>query len=197
VTQVAKRAQLVTFKGAPATSVALQLPKELTFDEWQEIGELVVRVANASAWWIGDWVTRGQWDFGASTARRSRRRASTTARSATTRGSPASSLCHGAVTSSASRTTPSSLRCTQREQERWLDIAESERLSAKALAAAIAAAARAGADDPHSLERLTFAVEPARVERWQTAAELAGVAFDVWAADALDEAAERRAVTRG
>jgi hypothetical protein len=197
VTQVAQRAQLVTFKGAPATSVALKLPQELTFDEWQEIGELVVRVANASAWWIGDWVTRGQWDFGASYREAIektgldygtlRNYAWVAGKFAVSRRRDKLSFAHHAVVAA----------LTQREQDRWLDIAESERLSAKALAAAIAAAARAGADDPHSLERLTFAVEPARVERWQTAAELAGVAFDVWAADALDEAAERRAVTRG
>ncbi len=38
----------------------LRLPAELPLEVWRTIGERLVDVANASAWWIGDWLVFGQ-----------------------------------------------------------------------------------------------------------------------------------------
>ena len=189
-TAVARRAQLVTFAGAPATAVALLLPKELTFAKWNEIGELIVKVANASAWWIGDWVARGQWDFGSQYKEAIektgldygtlRNYAWVAGKFDLSRRRDKLSFAHHAVVAALS----------QRDQDQWLDTAERDGLSAKALAAAIAAARANAAGDPPALERLTLAFEPDRVARWHDAAEISGMRFDDWTAAALDAAAE-------
>jgi hypothetical protein len=52
--------------GAPAqrrcrsTRTALFCRPELSYDEWEELGEHLLSVANSSAWWVGDWLLFGQ-----------------------------------------------------------------------------------------------------------------------------------------
>lgn len=188
-TQVAKRTQLVTFAGVPASAIALQLPKELTFEKWAEIGQLVVRVANASAWWIGDWASRGQWDFGTKYRevieatgldyQTIKNYAWVCGKFDWSRRRDQLSFGHHAIVAA----------LPQREQDSWLDLAERETLSVRALQAAVAGARSVSGGDAPELERLTLAFEPARLEKWQHAAEAAGLRFDEWAAAALDAAA--------
>ena len=46
------------------TPVALQLPKNLSFEEWQAAGETLSRINRASHWWIGDWLNYGENKYG-------------------------------------------------------------------------------------------------------------------------------------
>jgi hypothetical protein len=52
-------ARLIERLGARATKVALDLPDELAFENWEAIGRVVVRVEPVTAWWIGDWINFG------------------------------------------------------------------------------------------------------------------------------------------
>lgn len=38
----------------------LQLPAQLSFDSWKQIGNQLSAIADASAWWLGDWLVFGQ-----------------------------------------------------------------------------------------------------------------------------------------
>jgi hypothetical protein len=43
-----------------STRTALFFRPELSYDEWQELGDQLLSVANSSAWWVGDWLLFGQ-----------------------------------------------------------------------------------------------------------------------------------------
>lgn len=49
--------------GVEARSAGLTLPEQLPFDTWRKLGVHLVRVSNASAWWIGDWLVYGETAF--------------------------------------------------------------------------------------------------------------------------------------
>lgn len=40
------------------------LPKGLAFDEWERVGELLKRVEKSVRWWIGDWMSYGEREYG-------------------------------------------------------------------------------------------------------------------------------------
>ena len=41
--------------GAEFSSVSLWLPPILSEDQWEEIGKGIVRITEATQWWLGDW----------------------------------------------------------------------------------------------------------------------------------------------
>lgn len=43
-----------------ATTTALELPADMTFDEWQEVGRKLGMVASGCQFWIGDWIRYGE-----------------------------------------------------------------------------------------------------------------------------------------
>lgn len=47
-----------------ASAVALALPGDLSYEEWQASGHMLARVGRASSWWIGDWLLFGEDRFG-------------------------------------------------------------------------------------------------------------------------------------
>jgi hypothetical protein len=59
-----------TALGLPGTVTprGLQLPGELTFEDWQSVGQTLQVIAGASLWWIGDWYLFGEDRFGESAA---------------------------------------------------------------------------------------------------------------------------------
>lgn len=46
--------------GANPTRTSLPLEDGLGFNEWREIGEKLTRMADASKWWVGDWLAYGE-----------------------------------------------------------------------------------------------------------------------------------------
>ena len=46
--------------GTKLTETALELPEKLTFEQWQEIGQGLGRIEQATQWWFGDWWRRGE-----------------------------------------------------------------------------------------------------------------------------------------
>lgn len=51
-------------RGSVATWNRLTLSDSLGFDEWVAIGGKLAGLVDASAWWIGDWIFFGQWQYG-------------------------------------------------------------------------------------------------------------------------------------
>ena len=49
---------------AEMTDTALVIPDGLSYDEWAEMGQPLVRIAQASMWWVGDWLKYGEHHYG-------------------------------------------------------------------------------------------------------------------------------------
>ena len=45
--------------GHTLTPVSLQLPADLTAQQWQQVGAKLQRVEDARQWWLGDWWIAG------------------------------------------------------------------------------------------------------------------------------------------
>lgn len=62
--------EVIEFRGrdivAPGrrTSVSLEMPETMTFEEWQNLGESLQSVAKGVMWWIGDWLRYGERRWG-------------------------------------------------------------------------------------------------------------------------------------
>jgi hypothetical protein len=50
--------------GALLSEVGLQLPEQLSFEQWQSVGRELGRFQRASSWWIGDWWAFGEHKWG-------------------------------------------------------------------------------------------------------------------------------------
>lgn len=49
---------------AQMTDTALVIPEDLSYDAWAEMGQPLIRIAQASMWWIGDWLLFGERKYG-------------------------------------------------------------------------------------------------------------------------------------
>jgi Protein of unknown function (DUF1778) len=49
---------------ARTTANSMELRDQLPFSAWLDIGQRVGRIANGSAWWLGDWVLYGEQAYG-------------------------------------------------------------------------------------------------------------------------------------
>jgi N6-adenosine-specific RNA methylase IME4 len=47
-----------------ATETGLDLPADLDFERWQEVGATLGRIGRACQWWIGDWLNYGERTYG-------------------------------------------------------------------------------------------------------------------------------------
>ncbi|MGH2954666.1 MAG: LmbU family transcriptional regulator, partial [Thermoanaerobaculia bacterium] len=52
----------LTLRGV--TETALELPDDLSFEDWQRMGETLGRIGRACQWWIGDWLNFGERAYG-------------------------------------------------------------------------------------------------------------------------------------
>jgi hypothetical protein len=50
--------------GAPPTRTGIIFDANLSYQQWEAIGQRIANIADASAWWIGDWLLHGQWTYG-------------------------------------------------------------------------------------------------------------------------------------
>jgi len=53
----------LTLPGA-ISQTALDLPKGLSFEEWEETGKTLGKIGRACQWWIGDWLNYGEREYG-------------------------------------------------------------------------------------------------------------------------------------
>lgn len=59
--EIAKRNVEALYKMEDA---ALHIDKDATYDEWNQIGMVLVRIHNSEPFWIGDWINYGEKKFG-------------------------------------------------------------------------------------------------------------------------------------
>lgn len=176
------------------TPVGLRFPAEVTFNDWARMGALVVRVADSSAWCLGDWLVFGRGHY----AKRYRTAVAAAGldyqtlrnyawiagRFEWSRRRPELSFQHHAEVAS----------LTEDEQDRWLAQAVRRKWSRNELRRAVREARQEGG--PADTERPTEALPRIRVsaesaERWRRAAERSSVDFEHWMVETLDEEALR------
>lgn len=176
-------------QGVKPSTRGLAIDDNLDFDAWAAIGERLGHLLAASAWWIGDWVNYGFYEYGKKYEA----------------GLDVTGLAYGTLRNYASvcetfdvsrrRDTLSFMHHATVagfdavEQDEWLDRAEREGLSMHALRAAIDATRQLPSIDPVVLEPVRIRVEHDRAERWRAAAAAQELDLDVWAANVLDAAA--------
>ncbi|MFP3987287.1 LmbU family transcriptional regulator [Streptomyces sp. E11-3] len=172
------------------TGVGLQMPADLTFEDWERAGQQLAGVVNSSVWWLGDWLVHGKDHFadryerGVRTAglryQTLRNYAWVSRRFELHRRRPRLSFQHHAEVASLSVD----------EQELWLDRAEQLHWNTKQLRNGIReahdSASRVGKKDS-PVRRL--AVPANRVQWWREAAEQSGIDFEKWVLETLDGAA--------
>lgn len=176
---------------ARANSTGLVMSEGLDFDEWADVGERLGRLAGSSAWWIGDWVDYGFWEYGKKyeealartglAAQTLMNLASVARKFEISRRREKLSFGHHEAVAA----------LEMLEQEMYLNRAEQQGLSVSALRDAVQANRHLPPGGVHVMPvRITISqVAPDRAERWRTAAEASGRDFAEWAADALDQAA--------
>jgi hypothetical protein len=156
------------------------------FAEWTAVGARLGRHAEATCWWLGDWLSFGQMKYGtrykAGVARTGlgyqtlRNYAVIARRFDVSRRRDNLTFQHHAEVCALS----------DDEQDRWLDRASVGRWSRNELRRRMRAE---GDGRTASDEIVRLAVEPGQVERWREAATRSECAFQAWARRALDEAA--------
>ena len=175
--------------GARPLPVGLRFSGRLSFEQWCEVGRRVGVRANASMWWLGDWLIYGERTYGTryldamavtGLDYQTLRNYATVARrfSVPRRRSELSFHHHAELCS-----------LPDEQQDGWLDRAVAGGWSRNELRRRLRAARDPSGPDAALPVRL--AVAPERVDRWRHAAELSECSLAAWATAALDEAANR------
>ncbi len=178
-----------------ATRLGLTIKDDLPFESWTRIGMQVGTLADASAWWIGDWLIYGQktypdryrsaiaaTGFGYQTLRNY---AWVASRFPLYRRRDSLSFGHHAELAS----------LAEEEQELWLTRASSARWSRNELRSRLR---NAGRPESEALPvAIAIQLEELRHERWQAAAIAQGRPLAAWITDVVDAAAEAALVEPG
>jgi hypothetical protein len=173
------------------TSVGLRIPAGLDFGAWEQVGLKIVRISESSSWCLGDWLVYGQYKYtdryrqviaAANLDYQTLRNYAWVARrfDLDRRREELSFQHHAEVAA-----------LGVEDQDRWLDMAESQRWSRNELRRNVRAARSRGSEqqlDPAvALPRLNVPAE--HVARWREAAEQVNRDFEEWIVMALNERA--------
>ncbi|GII95034.1 LmbU family transcriptional regulator [Sinosporangium siamense] len=180
------RRQVFTMK------VGLQIPADLTFDDWEQAGCRLSGIVNSSAWWLGDWLVFGKEHYADRYQRgvlavglqyQTLRNYAWVSRQFEFHRRRASlSFQHHAELAS----------LPVEEQERWLDRAEDMRWTTKQLRSAIRLARSNSTEESRQVAPTRrFVIPDNRLQRWHRAAEQSGFDLDQWVLATLDQAAEQ------
>ncbi|HEU5471983.1 MAG TPA: LmbU family transcriptional regulator [Actinophytocola sp.] len=173
--------------------VGLQIPRDLSFEDWAKAGRQLSGIVDSSAWWLGDWLVFGKTHYadcyqlaiqGAGLRYQTLRNYAWVARRFDLgRRRSALTFQHHAEVAS----------LPIEEQERLLDQAEREMWSTKQLRSAVREERVGEAEEEETAALVPIssriAVPSHRVGVWRRAADCLGVAFDQWVLTILDRAA--------
>jgi hypothetical protein len=185
------------------TGVGLRFPERVDFGTWEQVGQKLARIANCSAWCLGDWLVYGSYKYSERYRQvlaaveldyqTLRNYAWVARRFELARRRERLSFQHHAEVASA----------PVEDQDRWLSLAESGRWSRNELRRQVRAGRAESAGLPASpgsagpagpahsdaalLPRLNVPAE--RVVQWRDAARQLNRGFDEWIVAALDHSA--------
>jgi hypothetical protein len=194
VTSTRNRAIPIGADVVQATRVGLRFPaRTLDFEDWQQTGVRIARMADSSAWYLGDWLAYGESQFEGRYRRAVeavglsyqtlRNLAWVARRFPLARRRAALTLYHHMEVA----------RLPEAEQERWLDRAVQERWSVRRLRLHIKSGNEPGASGPAVPTQVVrkISTERTKVDRWRAAADCAQTSLDDWILTTLDNAAGR------
>jgi hypothetical protein len=172
-----------------ATRVGLRFADTLTFEGWESAGRQILRVTDSSCWWLGDWVAVGRAHFtdryqqameAAGLDYQTIRNYAWVARrfGLSGRRDALSFPHHSAVASLPSR-----------EQDYWLDQAESHDWSRNRLRQEIRRSRNGSKKGPKASVLPRISVTSERISRWRTAAEQMDMSLETWIVANLDSSA--------
>jgi hypothetical protein len=177
-------------RGAVPSRIGMRFDARLPFEDWHRLGKQLSMHANASVWWLGDWVAFGKEKYG----RRYKQAVVIT-------GLDYQTLRNYAVV--ARRFDMSRRRdklsfqhhaevcaLSPKEQDRWLDRAEACRWTRNQLRRQLRAEQAGISTEMRDAELLRLLVEPLRKRRWCEAAAKTSCELDVWIVRALDHEAD-------
>lgn len=173
--------------------MGLEIPVNLSFDDWERAGRQLSGIVDSSSWWLGDWLVYGK-DHYVDRYQRGIRAAGlqyqtlrnyawVARRFELSRRRETLSFQHHAELAS----------LPLEEQEAWLDRAEQSQWSTKHLRDALRAARQGGsatAKPALSRPNQQLALPDHRIQWWHRAAEHTGARFEEWVMATLDDAAK-------
>jgi hypothetical protein len=185
-----ERREQFKVRGAVPSRTGMRFDPRLPFEEWHRLGKQLGMHANASVWWLGDWLAFGQAKYG----RRYKQAVAIT-------GLDYQTLRNYAVV--ARRFEMSRRRdklsfqhhaevCAlpDEEQDAWLARAEARRWTRNELRRRMRAPHSEISASAREAELLRLLVEPVRKRRWCEAAARSSCELEVWIVHALDNQAD-------
>lgn len=171
------------------TRVGLKIPAIVSFDTWERVGVQISRIADSSAWCLGDWLVYGQQEY-ADRYRRAielagldyqtlRNYAWVARRFEMWRRHEKLSFQHHAEVAALDID----------RQDDWLDRAETAGWSRNQLRRKVREERAGASGEPPTMTLPRLSVPTEHVERWREAAEEAGEKFEHWVVAALDQVA--------
>ncbi|MFE0153537.1 LmbU family transcriptional regulator [Nonomuraea sp. NPDC059007] len=174
-----------------ARKVGLTLPRDLSLDSWERIGDQLYVIGNCAAWWLGDWLVYGQDSFPgryrqamakSSLSYKTLRNYAWIARNVpVSRRRDTLSVQHHAQVAA----------FPEEEQEAWLARAHQGKWSLSRLRSEIQASRQIIAYTPAVTVTVAVQISSEREQEWKAAAEIASVPLAEWIALTLDQAAAR------
>ncbi|MFH8881643.1 LmbU family transcriptional regulator [Streptomyces californicus] len=176
--------------GVLATRVGLRIPAGLEYEVWERAGQRIARVADSSAWCLGDWIIYGETRY-TDRYRRAVKAAGLDYQTIRNYAWVARRFDHGRRRSALSFQHHAEVAAMEPEQQDyWLDQAKRFGWSRNELRRNIRAARQGKAGPaavPETLPRIK--ASPERLQRWRLAAERSGSTLEEWIAARLDAAA--------
>lgn len=170
-----------------ATRVGLEIPEDVSYEDWENAGAKLVRIADSSAWCLGDWLVHGQSKFAdrysqaiknAGLDYQTLRNYAWVARKFhLSRRRHGLSFQHHAEVAS----------MDPEEQDKWLTLAENCGWSRNELRTHIRCQATKEKKSRSVLPRLSIGDD--QVQRWREAAARSGCSLEAWLISTLNEAA--------
>jgi hypothetical protein len=188
--EIVKGAAMKLGKGVKASPVGLEFDDGLDFDAWSGFGERVGSIVGASAWWIGDWMVFGHWEYGKK-YEEAIERTGLAYQTLVNLRNVAESVDFNRRRLDLSFSHHEAVAALEPiDQERLLERALREGLSVMALRDAVRGLRALPARTIAFPVRITIQIaEESRAQRWREAASASGHDFAEWAAEALDRAA--------
>jgi hypothetical protein len=185
-----ERREQFKVRGAVPSRTGMRFDPRLPFEEWHQLGKQLSMHANASVWWLGDWLAFGQAKYG----RRYKQAITIT-------GLDYQTLRNYAVVSRrfemSRRRDKLSFQhhaevcpLSDEEQEAWLERAEARGWTRNELRRRLRAAETGISAAAREAELLRLLVEPIRKRRWCEAAAKSSCELEVWIVHALDDQAD-------
>ena len=56
--------QLIPLAGVEVTGLGLTISKDISVEDWLDLGHTLAGLNRAMRWWIGDWLNYGEWRYG-------------------------------------------------------------------------------------------------------------------------------------